>query len=102
MAGWSPSPMQLLLLAFFVMMLTFTEFDIPAFEEAAKAITNEVGYKDELTTTEELKEVEDIVFEMEADQVVKVRKDNAVSQLNSLAEHSLNLAQQNCESASQF
>ena len=65
-----------LLLAFFVMMLTFTEFDIPAFEEAAKAITNEVGYKDELTTTEELKiEVEDIVFEMEADQVVKVGKD---------------------------
>ena len=65
-----------LLLAFFVMMLTFTEFDIPAFEEAAKAITNEVGYKDELTTTDELKiEVEDIVFEMEADQVVKVGKD---------------------------
>ena len=65
-----------LLLAFFVMMLTFTEFDIPAFEEAAKAITNEVGYKDELTTTEELKiEVEDVVFEMEADQVVKVGKD---------------------------
>lgn len=66
-----------LLMAFFVMMLTFAEFDIPAFEEATTAIGNNVGNKDEISTTQELKiELQDVVFEMQADQVVSVAQDN--------------------------
>ncbi|NQV43631.1 MAG: hypothetical protein HQ501_01915 [Rhodospirillales bacterium] len=36
-----------LLMAFFVMLLTFAEYDIPAFEEAAAAIANAVGNRNE-------------------------------------------------------
>ncbi len=65
-----------LLMAFFVMLLTFAEYDIPAFEEAATAIGNNVGNKDEVSTTQELKiETQDVVFEMQADQVVSVAQD---------------------------
>lgn len=66
-----------LLMAFFVMMLTFTEFDMPAFEEATTAIGNNVGNKDKVSSAQELKiELEDIVFEMQADQVISVAQDN--------------------------
>jgi len=67
-----------LLMAFFVMMLTFAEFDIPAFEEAAAAIKANVNDSEQgLTPTQELKlEVEDIIFEMQADQAVTVDTDS--------------------------
>jgi len=67
-----------LLMAFFVMMLTFAEFDIPAFEEAAAAIKANVNDGDQgLTPTQELKlEVEDVIYEMEADQAVTVETDS--------------------------
>ncbi len=65
-----------LLMAFFVMMLTFAEYDIPAFEEAAQAIKREVAGKAEISTTEKLKlDIEDVVFQLQADQVVQVTKD---------------------------
>ena len=32
-----------LLMAFFVMLLTFVEYDVPAFDEAAEAISDRVG-----------------------------------------------------------
>ena len=66
-----------LLMAFFVMLLTFAEYDIPAFEEAAQAISNNVGSKDKISPTQELKlEMQDVVFEMQADQVVSVAQDS--------------------------
>jgi len=66
-----------LLMAFFVMLLTFAEFDIPAYEEAVAAIASNVGSKEQqATTSQELKiELEDIVFDMNADQAVEVSQD---------------------------
>ncbi|MBT6095544.1 MAG: flagellar motor protein MotB [Rhodospirillaceae bacterium] len=67
-----------LLMAFFVMLLTFAEFDIPAYEEAAAAIASNVaGQEQQATTTQDLKlEIEDVVFEMAADQAVEVSRDS--------------------------
>ena len=66
-----------LLMCFFVMMLTFAEFDIPAFEEAAAAIKDKIGSKDEASPTEQMKiDVEDVVFQMQADRAVQVTKDS--------------------------
>ena len=67
-----------LLMAFFVMLLTFAEFDVPAYQEAAAAIANNIGdgEKDAQSATQSLKiDVEDVVFEMKADQVVDVKLD---------------------------
>ncbi len=67
-----------LLMCFFVMMLTFAEFDIPAYEEAAAAIKDKIGSGDEnASPTEKLKiDVEDVVFQMQADRAVQVTKDS--------------------------
>lgn len=65
-----------LLMAFFVMLLTFAEYDIPAFEEAAAAIAEQVGGRQETTPTLELQiAIQDVTFNMQADQVVNVTKD---------------------------
>lgn len=67
-----------LLMAFFVMLLTFAEFDIPAFEKAAEAIKANIGAgEQQVTTTQQLKfDVEDVMVEMSADQVVEVSTDD--------------------------
>lgn len=67
-----------LLMCFFVMMLTFAEFDIPAFEEAAAAIKDKIGSSDDnASPTEKLKiDLEDVVFQMQADRAVQVSKDS--------------------------
>ena len=65
-----------LLMAFFVMLLTFAEYDIPSFEEAAAAIKKEVGGGETTSPTTELQiAIQDVVYNMEADQVVDVSKD---------------------------
>ena len=67
-----------LLMAFFVMLLTFAEFDVPAYQEAASAIKNNIGdgEKNAKSDTQSLKiDIEDVVFEMQADQVVDVKLD---------------------------
>ncbi|MCK5445688.1 MAG: hypothetical protein KAI73_08695, partial [Rhodospirillaceae bacterium] len=67
-----------LLMAFFVMLLTFAEFDVPAYQEAASAIKKNIGDgdKDAKSDIQSLKiDVEDVVFEMQADQVVDVKLD---------------------------
>ena len=65
-----------LLMAFFVMLLTFAEFDIPAYEDAAAAISSEIGSRDESSPTSELQIIlQDVATDMEADQVVSIRKD---------------------------
>lgn len=66
-----------LLMAFFVMLLTFAEFDIPAYEELTSAIAQNVGKREqEKSTTQNLKiEIQDMVFDSNADQVVEVSSD---------------------------
>ncbi len=66
-----------LLMAFFVMLLTFAKFDIPSFEEVRKGISEAVGHRDnEPTPTELLKvDVEDAVATMQAEEVTKITKD---------------------------
>ncbi len=66
-----------LLMAFFVMLLTFSKFDIPSFEEVKKGISEAVGHREnEPTPTELLKvDVEDAVASMQAEEVVKISKD---------------------------
>jgi len=67
-----------LLMAFFVMLLTFADYDIPAFEEAAAAISENVGGGESgPTATQQLKvDMEDVVFDMNADQVMEVSQDS--------------------------
>ena len=58
-----------LLMAFFVMLLTFAEYDIPAFDEAAAAIAERVGGDPQINPSQQLKmELEDTMYEMQADQ----------------------------------
>ena len=65
-----------LLMAFMVMLLTFSEYDIPAFEEASAAIKNNLTGKDSTSPIQLLRiDVQDVVFNMQADQVVKVETD---------------------------
>ncbi|MEX0694064.1 MAG: OmpA family protein [Rhodospirillales bacterium] len=65
-----------LLMAFFVMLLTFSEFDIPAYEELASAVAANIGGKNTQSTTQSLKiDAQDLVYEMQADQVVTVGTD---------------------------
>lgn len=65
-----------LLMAFFVMLLTFAEFDIPAYEELTSALANNIGGKEKQSSTQSLKiDVQDMVYEMQADQVVQVGGD---------------------------
>ena len=65
-----------LLMAFFVMLLTFAEYDIPSFDEAAAAIAERVGGTPQETPASQMSAaVEDAMFEMQADQAVKVDRD---------------------------
>lgn len=66
-----------LLMAFFVMLLSFAKYDVPAFEEAAAAIKTNIGKQQATSPIQLLKlDVEDVVYNMQADQVVKVEKDS--------------------------
>ena len=65
-----------LLMAFFVMLLTFSEFDIPAYEELSSAMASTVGGREQLTSSQSLKiDVEDIIYQSQADKVVSVGSD---------------------------
>jgi len=66
-----------LLMAFFVMLLTFAEYDLPAFDEAAAAISERVGGTASQSPTQMLRfELEDAMFEMNADQAVDLTKNS--------------------------
>lgn len=66
-----------LLMAFFVMLLTFAEFDIPAYEELTSAIAQNVGKREQTqSTTQSLKiEIDNMVFDIQADKFVEVSSD---------------------------
>ena len=64
-------------MAFMVMLLTFAEYDMPAFEEASAAIKNNLTGQENTSPTQLLKiDVQDVVYNMQADQVVKVETDS--------------------------
>ncbi|NQV84471.1 MAG: OmpA family protein [Rhodospirillales bacterium] len=66
-----------LLMAFMVMLLTFTKYDIPAFEEASAAIKSNLSGRDSTSPIQLLRiDVKDVVYNMQADQVVKVVTDD--------------------------
>ena len=66
-----------LLMAFFVMLLTFAEYDIPAFDEAAAAISERVGGTASENPSGILRrELEDQMYAMQADQAVEISKDS--------------------------
>ena len=66
-----------LLMAFFVMLLTFAEYDIPAFEEAAAAIKSNLSGRESTSPIQLMRiDVQDVVYNMQADKVVKVDTDD--------------------------
>ena len=66
-----------LLMAFFVMLLTFVEYDVPAFDDAAEAISDRVGGGGPPAPKKMLKmELEDAVYELQADSAVSIDKDS--------------------------
>ncbi len=62
-----------LLMAFFVMLASFSKIDLPMFEQVAAGIKNELGKRDTQSPISLLKiDVQDVVYEMQADQAVNV------------------------------
>ncbi len=62
-----------LLMAFFVMLVSFSKIDIPTFEQVAAGIKNELGRRETQSPISLLKiDVQDIVYQQQADQVVNV------------------------------
>ena len=67
-----------LLMAFFVMLLNFSKINIPMFEEVAAGIKDEIGTGEPtVTPTQNMKiDVQDVVYEMQADEAVNVGTDD--------------------------
>lgn len=66
-----------LLMAFFVMLVSFSKIDIAIFEKVAAGIAQEIGGSDIETPVERLKvDIQDIVYGMDADEVVKISTDD--------------------------
>jgi len=67
-----------LLMAFFVMLLNFSKIDIPSFNEVAAGIANEIGMGTKDTNPIALMQeaMVEVVYEMQADQVVQVSTDD--------------------------
>ncbi len=66
-----------LLMAFFVMLVSFSKIDIPLYEKVAAGISEEIGKQDhQASPTELLKiDLQDVVYTLEADEVVEVDTD---------------------------
>lgn len=67
-----------LLMAFFVMLVSFSKIDLPMFDAVMAGIKNEIGMgeKTSVSTSQTLKaELETAAFEMQMEQVVEVQKD---------------------------
>ena len=66
-----------LLMAFFVMLLNFTKFDVPAYQEMMAEIKNAVGHQQNVSPTELMKiDIEDVVYNMQAEEAIKVDTDD--------------------------
>ena len=64
-----------LLMAFFVMLVSFSKIDLPTFEDVMAGIKDEIGTGMTVSTTTQMtQELESAVFEMQAEKVVDVQK----------------------------
>ena len=64
-----------LLMAFFVMLVSFSKIDLPTFEEVMAGIKDEIGTGVTVSTTTQMQEeLEAAVFEMQAEKVVDIQK----------------------------
>lgn len=69
-----------LLMAFFIMLVSFSKIDIPLYEKVAAGIKNELGKGDkdfESLTTLMKVDMENVVFTMQADEAVTVAEDDS-------------------------
>ncbi len=65
-----------LLLAFFILLMSFSTIDANKYETAAVSIKNEFGNRDEVSTLSTLKvDMDDVIYELEAEDVVTVGAD---------------------------
>jgi len=66
-----------LLMAFFVMLVSFSKIDLPLFEEVMSGIQQEIGMgaSKETSTSEVKTKIEEIVFQIGMEQMVEVQKD---------------------------
>ena len=66
-----------LLMAFFVMLISFSKIDLPTFDEVMAGIQDKMGNKEYESPSKTIKEdLEEVVYEMGADQAVLVGKDD--------------------------
>jgi len=67
-----------LLMAFFVMLVSFSKIDLPLFEEVMSGIQQEIGMgaAKETSTSEVKTKIEEIVFQIGMEQMVEVQKDS--------------------------
>ena len=66
-----------LLMAFFIMLVSFSTVDIPTFEQVAAGIRNEIGKRGLVSPTQLLKvDLQDAVYVTEAEQAVSVTTDD--------------------------
>ncbi|MCK4939971.1 MAG: OmpA family protein [Rhodospirillaceae bacterium] len=64
-----------LLMAFFVMLVSFSKIDLPTFEDVMAGIKDEIGTGMTVSTTTQMtQELESAVFKMQAENVVDVQK----------------------------
>jgi chemotaxis protein MotB len=64
-------------MAFMVMLLTFAEYDMPAYQEAAAAIEGQISGRDVISPIEMMKQdIQDVVYEQQADQAVEIEADD--------------------------
>ena len=65
-----------LLLAFFILLMSFSTIDANKYETAAVSIKNEFGNRDEVSTLSTLKvDMDDVIYELEVEDVVTVGAD---------------------------
>jgi len=66
-----------LLMAFFVMLVSFSKVDIPLYEQVAAGIRNEIGKRDTQSPMQILQvDLQDVVYNMEVEDVVQVDTDD--------------------------
>ena len=66
-----------LLMAFMVMLLTFAEYDMPAYVEAASAIEGKISGRNVVNPIELMQQdIQDVVYEQQADEAVEVETDD--------------------------
>lgn len=66
-----------LLMAFFIMLVSFAKVDIPTFEKVAAGIRSEIGNTEIPSPTElMLVDLQDVVYSMQADKAVEVGEDD--------------------------